>query len=239
MRSIVYAGNDFSQICSAQVIERSANPVVAEMAEVPGRAGGELVSTYVPPVDVRVRLFLDPGYDPDLMDLADMRHVLRSWLCVPGGGTLVLPDDPGREYRDALLIAASTWTRLFENGECEVTFTLFDPVSYGARRIEREASFEVGGTWATLPEFRLVAAVGSAVQVSNPSTGKILRIEHGFAGGEAVVIDCASERVDIDGGDARDCATLGSDFFALKPGACSLAFSGCSYFETRFHERWA
>ena len=202
------------------------------------RAGAEVVSSYVPPVDVRVKLFLDPGFDPGPVELAEMRHLVRAWLCVPGGGTLVLPDDPEREYRDALLIAASAWSQLFESGECEVTFTLFDPVSYGAERIEREASFEVGGTWDTLPEFRLVAAAGQALQVSNPATGDLLRIEHGFAGGEAVVIDCANERADINDGDARDCVTLGSDFFALQPGPCSLSFSGCSYFETRFRERW-
>jgi hypothetical protein len=77
------------------------------------------------------------------------------------------------------------------------------------------------------------------VQVSNPSTGEMLRVESGFSGGEAVVVDCAGERADVDGADARDCVTLGSDFFALHPGECTLAFSGCSYFETRFRERWA
>ena len=238
MRSIIYAGNDFSPICSAQVIERSANPIAAEVMEVPGRAGSEVVSTYIPPTDVRVKLFLDPGFDAGPAELAEMRHLVRSWLCVPGGGTLVLPDDPEREYRDALLIAASAWSQLFESGECEITFTLFDPISYGMARIEREASFEVGGTWDTLPEFRLVASAGSALQVSKPATGELLRVEHGFAGGEAVVIDCAEERVWVNDGDARDCVTLGSDFFALQPGPCTLGFSGCSRFETRFRERW-
>ena len=238
MRSIIYAGNDFSPICSAQVIDASATPLAVDAVEVPGRAGAEVVSTYVPPVDVRVKLFLDPGFEPGPVELAEMRHLMRAWLCVPGGGTLVLPDDPGREYRDALLIAASAWSQLFESGECEVTFTLFDPISYGVERVEREASFEVGGTWETLPEFRLVASPGSALQVSNPATGDLLCIEYGFAGGEAVVIDCAGERADIDGADARDCVTLGSDFFALQPGSCMLAFSGCSYFETHFRERW-
>ncbi|HJG41099.1 hypothetical protein [Bifidobacterium pullorum] len=44
MRSIVYAGNDFSEICSAEVIERAASPIVAEAMAVPGRAGALLVS---------------------------------------------------------------------------------------------------------------------------------------------------------------------------------------------------
>lgn len=239
MRSIVYAGNDFSAVCSAQVVEMSASPLAVEAVEVAGRAGAEVVSTYVPPVDVRVKLFLDTGVSASAVAMAEARHLLRSWLCVPGGGALVLPDDPEREYRDALLIAASAWSQLFESGECEITFTLFDPVAYGASRVEREGSFTVGGTWATLPEFRLVAVAGSAVQVALPSAGRLLRVEYGFAGGEAVVVDCEGERVWVDGGDVRDCVTLASDFFALEPGACELVFSGCTYFETRFRERWA
>ena len=42
MRSIVYAGNDFSDFCSAEVIERSANPIIAEV--VPGRCSSRATS---------------------------------------------------------------------------------------------------------------------------------------------------------------------------------------------------
>lgn len=238
MRSIIYAGNDFSPICSAEVVEDAVCGQEAEYARVPGRAGGEVVSTCIPPLDVRVRLFLDPGFDPDVVQLSEMRHRLHAWLCVPGGGTLVLPDDPEREYRDALLIAASTWNRLFESGECEVTFTLFDPIAYGASRVEREAAFDVGGTWRTYPEFRLVAAAGSSLRVTDVSSGDYVEVDYGFAEGEAVVIDCAEERVWVNDGDARDCVSLGSDFFPLEPGGCTLAFSGVTYFETRFRGRW-
>ena len=238
MRSIIYAGNDFSPICSAEVVEDAAAAQEAEYARVPGRAGGELVATHIPPMDVRVRLFLDPGFDPDIVQLSEMRHRLHAWLCVPGGGTLVLPSDPEREYHDALLIAASTWNRLFESGECEVTFTLFDPIAYGAARVEREGSFNVGGTWRTYPEFRVVAEAGSGLRVADGSTGDYIEIEYNFAGGEAVVIDCAEERAFINDADARDCVALGSDFFPLEPGECTLSFSGVTYFETRFRERW-
>ncbi len=106
MRSIVYAGNDFSEICSAEVIERSANPIVAEAMAVPGRAGALLVSGYIPPVDVRVRLFMDMGHNPGFTGMAQMRAKLRRWLMWPGGGSLVLPDDPEIEYRDVLLVGA-------------------------------------------------------------------------------------------------------------------------------------
>lgn len=66
MRSIVYAGNDFSDVCSAEVVARSANPIIAEYMRVPGRAGALLVTGYIPPVDVTVRLFMDMGYNPRL-----------------------------------------------------------------------------------------------------------------------------------------------------------------------------
>lgn len=206
---------------------------------VPGRAGALLVSGYMPPVDVRVRLFMDMRHNPSFTGMAQMRARLRRWLLQPGGGSLVLPDDPEIEYRDALLVGASDWSDLFEAGECELTFTLFDPIGYGLERVERTTGFEVGGTWPTLPEFRVVASVGSYLQVSLPAVGKGIRVEYSFAGGEAVLIDCASEMVEIGGADARDCVALASDFFSLDPGDAQIAVTGCTYVETRFPERWA
>lgn len=238
MRSIVYAGNDFSEICSAEVIELAANPIIAEAMAVPGRAGALLVSGYMPPVDVRVPLFMDMGYNPGFTGMAQMRGKVRRWLSWPGGGSLVLPDDPEVEYRDAILVGASDWSNLFEAGECTLTFTLFDPIGWGAERIERAARFEVGGNWPTLPEFRVVAAAGSYLQVSLPSAGKGIRVDYDFAGGEAVVIDCQGETVLIDDADARDCVALASDFFALEPGDAIVSTSNCTYVETRFAERW-
>lgn len=239
MRSIVYAGNDFSDFSSAEVVARSANPIIAEFMQVPGRAGALLVSGYVPPVDVTVRLFMDPGYDPGPGGLSQLRAKIRSWLCWPGGGNLVLPDDPEVEYVDVILVGASDWSNLFEAGECTLTFTLFDPIGYGMERVERTDSFNVDGTWPTLPEFRVVAAQGTYLTVGLPAAGKGIRIDNNFTGGEAVVIDCKAETVEIDGVDARDCVALASDFFALDPGDVTLATNGCTYCETRFTERWA
>ena len=239
MRSITYAGHDFSELCSAEVVERTANPIIAEALEVPGRAGAMLVSGYVPPVDVTVRLFLDLGFKADVNSLADARHRLSFWLCAPGGGELVLPDEPELTYKDALLVSAGAWRKLFTDGQCDVTFTLFDPIAYGMERVERMGRFDVGGTWPTLPEFRLVAAQGSELRVSHPAAGRAVRVDYEFAGGEAVVVDCAKETVRISDADARDCVALGSDFFALDPGDRILSVTGATYFEARFTERWA
>ena len=239
MRSIIYAGHDFSELCSAEVVSRSVNPIIAEALEVPGRVGAMLVSGYVPPADVTVRLFLDLGFRADVNALADARHRLSFWLCAFGGGDLVLPDEPELTYRDALLVSAGAWHKLFSDGQCDITFTLFDPIAYGMERIERLARFDVGGTWPTLPEFRLVASAGSSLSVSHPAEGRSITIDYEFAGGETVVIDCADESVRINDADARDCVSLGSDFFSLEPGDRILSITGCSYHEARFTERWA
>lgn len=238
MSGLVYCGTSLGDVCSAQVVGRSINSLAVDAMRVAGRPGAVPVDSWLPPEDVRVRLMMDPGCRPDANGMSALRHRLRSWLLRSGGGELVLPDDPELTYRDAFLVDAGDWTKPFEDGECEVTFTLFDPVAYGLARVERTTSFEVGGTWRTWPEFALVAAAGSGVTVACAALGMSITLEDTFVGGEAVIIDCATEAVEVNGVDARDVVTLGSDFFALRPGDCTLAFSGCTYFETRFSERW-
>lgn len=239
MRSIVYGGVDFSRYCSAAVVSRGVHALSADALAVPGRAGALPLPAHVPPEDVVVKLILDCRYAPGSCGLSRIRHEVRSWLCKPGCAALVLPDDPELEYRDALLTDAASWTDLFETGECEVTFTLFDPVAYGTDRSERTTHFDVGGTWPTLPVVTMVAEAGSSLQVSNVKAGKSILIERTFEGGETVVVDCAAETVRTGSYDIRNKVALGSDFFALEPGACELAFAGCSSFEVSFRERWA
>ena len=239
MRSIIYGGNDFSRYCSAEVVDRGVHALAADALAVPGRAGALPLPAYVPPEDVRVKLMLDCGYAPGPRELSRIRHELRRWLCQPGCATLILPDEPGLEYRDALLTGAATWSDLFETGSCVVTFTLFDPVAYGDLRIERSTCFDVGGTWPALPTIGLGASEGSSLQISNVNAGKLVLVEHAFEGGEIVIVDCVTEAVLCDGADIRNKVALGSDFFAMEPGACELAFAGCTDFEVRFYERWA
>ena len=236
MRSIIFNGVDFSEFCSAEVVEKAALPIVANTMAVPGRAGALLVSGRVPPRAVRVRLFMDAGYKPGTNGLADIRHRVYSALASTGGGTLRLPDEPEFEYRDVLCTDAGAWSSLFEDGHGDVDFTLLDPVAYGIARHEVGTSFEVSGTWPTWPTFELVASSGSAVQVG--CNGKIIRIEHAFSGGEVVTIDCEREAVAINGVDARADVTLSSDFFSLAPEECMLTYSGCSSHVAAFCERW-
>lgn len=236
MRSIVYNGVDLSEWCSAEVVEKVAQPVVSETMVVPGRAGALLVSGRIPPRLVRVRLFMDAGYKLGTNGLADSRHRVYAALCSTAGGTLRLPDEPELEYRDAVCTDAGSWSSLFEDGQGEVVFTLLDPVAYGRERTEIGTAFEVGGSWPTWPTFELVASAGSAVQVGCGDA--FVRVEHAFSGGEVVHIDCEDEGVTIDGVNARADVTLSSDFFSLATGNRTLTFSGCASHVTAFHERW-
>jgi hypothetical protein len=70
------------------------------------------------------------------------------------------------------------------------------------------------------------------------SSGDVfVRVEHAFAGGEVVGIDCEGEGVTIDGVDARAYVTPASDFFSLSTGSCKLSFTGCSSHTSSFYER--
>ena len=236
MRSIVFNGLDFSEFSSAEVVEKTALPIITNTMAVSGRAGALLVSGRIPPRMVRVRLFMDAGYKPGTNGLADIRHRVYATLASVGGGTLRLPDEPEFEYRDVVCTDAGAWSSLFEEGHGDVAFTLLDPVAYGTARREVGTSFEVGGTWSTWPTFELVAVAGTAVQVEYG--GKVVRIEHAFTGGESVVVNCEREGVTVGGADARADVALSSDFFSLALGNCTLTFSGCSSHATVFHERW-
>ena len=234
----MFGGRDLGDLVSSKVVGRSVNAFAMEAMRAAGRAGAEVVSSWVPPEDVVVRLWLDLRKSTDTAGLSELRHELRARLSQPRGAELVLPDDPALAYRGALVTAAMGWDDLFEGGSCDVTFTLFDPVAYGEERTFAGADVTVGGTAATLPIFSLVAAAGSAVQVG-VAGGRAVRVERAFSGGEAAVIDCEAERVTVAGADAIADVTLGSDFFSLSPGECRLAFEGCSSHSVTFSERWA
>ena len=141
MRSIVYNGVDLSDVCSAEVVEKVALPVVPDAMVVPGRAGALLVTSRVPPRLVRVRLFMDAGFKPGTNGPADIRHRVYATLASTAGGTLRLPDGPELEYRDAVCTDAGGWSSLFEDSSGEVAFTLYDPVAYGMARSEQGATF--------------------------------------------------------------------------------------------------
>ncbi len=235
MRSIVYNGVDLSEWCSAEVVEKVAQPVVSETMVVPGRAGALLVSGRIPPRLVRVRLFMTPvtSWGPTGWPTFGTGSTRR---CAPRlAGRCGCPTSRTRVprcrvHRCGLLVIALRG----RSGRGRLHAARPRGLREGTDRIG--TAFEVGGSWPTWPTFELVASAGSAVQVGCGDA--FVRVEHAFSGGEVVHIDCEDEGVTIDGVNARADVTLSSDFFSLATGNRTLTFSGCASHVTAFHERW-
>lgn len=262
-RSISFSGHDFSDFTTAEVALPAALGISASAHEVPGRAGAVLISASLLPKEITVKLFLDNAIDCDDGDLATLRHQVAQWLSSTQGGRLILPAETNLSYEQVLCIDASDWSNLFEDGQCELVFTAFDPIAYGDE-VERIASsselaigrmnVDVDGTYQTYPVFECVACVGNSVRISllaldgqaldgttfggSEDPYCFVEVAASFTGGEVVQIDCSSERVWIDGESADSFVSLTSDFFALVPGSCVLGFAGCSDFTAIFTERW-
>ncbi|EHF02173.1 hypothetical protein HMPREF1008_00879 [Olsenella sp. oral taxon 809 str. F0356] len=237
MSSITYNGHDFSPYTTCEVIE-GPHAVVPTSQVIPGRAGALLLGGRIAPRIVRVRLFLDAHAALDAAGLSELRHRLYSWLYADGGSVLVLPGDPGLEWHDALVTSVGAWLSATEDASCEVAFTCYDPIAYGLEHEETGTTFEVGGTWGTWPVVTLMASAGSSVRVTDALSGDYVLLNHTFAGGEVVVLDFENETANVDDGDMSDKIDLGSDFFKLEPGSCTLSFSDCSAHTVTFRERW-
>ena len=136
-----------------------------------------------------------------------------------------------------MVTGVTAWDSLFEDGSCEVEFTCFDPVAYGAERASAGTALAVGGTWATWPTVTLAAAAGPSVRVAD-ELGRYVLVERAFSAGDEVVMDFAAETVTVGGADASADVAVESTFFSLAPGAHTLAFSGCSAHTVAWRERW-
>lgn len=237
MSSISYAGHDLAGVASAELLEPVAHAVAPVTARVPGRPGLELLGGDVEPLELSVRLFLDDADATTVAKRSDARARIRSWLLAPAGGELVVPGEPTLRWRDVVCTGVSDWSSLFADGSAVVTFLCMDPIAYGASDSSDGVSFSVGGTWPTWPVVELVARAGAAVSVA--CGGATLAVECAFRAGDLVSIDCAAQRVTVNGTDASADVTLGSDFFAIGPGDVAPSFSGCSSHVMRWVERWA
>ncbi len=237
MSSISYAGHDLAGVASAELVEPVAHAVSPVTARVPGHPGLALLGGDVEPLELSVRLFLDDADATTVAKRSDARARIRSWLLAPAGGELVVPGEPTLRWRDVVCTGVSDWSSLFADGSAVVTFLCMDPIAYGASGSSDGVSFSVGGTWPTWPTLALVAEAGASVSVVRGDAA--LTVEHAFAAGDAVLIDCAAQAVTVGGEDATADVTLGSDFFAIGPGDVGMSFSGCSSHVVSWAERWA
>lgn len=88
------------------------------------------------------------------------------------------------------------------------------------------------------PTVSMTAAAGNAVAVEEAATGARVEVAGPFVGGEEVVVDCGAGRTYVDGEVADAGVSIGSDYFCLEPGACTLSFEGCSACSIGYVQRW-
>lgn len=238
MHGMVFNGYDFSEVCQAQTVDVTPHRVRAEGVAIAGGMGARMSSDGIDVRVIKVRLFLDAGCRLTPEDASALRHRIDAMLCAAHGSTLRLPEDEVLKYHSAVLTDGTGWTSMFEDGECILTFTCYDPVAYGYERTTDKTTFRVEGTADTFPVFECVATEGDSVMVLDMANEKFICIVGDFKGGECVRIDCASEDVTVDGACANTDIGTHSDFFPLAPGECELAFAGCANHTTTYTERW-
>lgn len=239
MSSVTFCGRPLSPYVSAELELPAAHSLAAETARVPGRPGLALLSADVEPLELRVRLHLDAPEALTAAEHAEVRRTVRAWLLADGGGTLVVPGEPGLEWRDVVCAGSTGWPTPLADASATVTFLCLDPIAYGAERSSAGEAFEVGGTWPTRPVVEMTATAGSGASVACAATGEHVELARTLAAGDLVRIDCAAQAATVNGADATADVALGSDFPSLAPGRVALAFSGCSSHLVRWRERWA
>lgn len=239
MSSLTFCGRPLSPYVSAELEWPAAHSLAAETARVPGRPGLALVSADVEPLELRVRLHLDAPEALTAAERAGVRRTIRAWLLADGGGTLVVPGEPGLEWHDVVCAGSTGWTGPLADASSTVTFLCLDPMAYGAERSSAGDAFDVGGTWPTRPVVELTATAGSGASVACTETGERVELARALAAGDLVRIDCGAQTAAVNGADATADVTLGSDFFGLAPGRAALAFEGCSSHLVSWRERWA
>ena len=236
-RSIIYGNYDFGRYTTAEV--RLPPPTArAESTIEDGRGLGlDVLSSALAPREVRVRLFLDAGAVPTAADRERVRDEMSGYLALPQGAALMLPGPScgSRQLKGAMLTDASAWDSLFEDGECELAFTAYDPVMYGgesfARSPEGEASLVVENTGSApvRPTVSFYALPGGSVTLrcnvldSGAAPDGSVTVRRAFEGGERVWVYNDRERVAAGGEDA-DADVDVSSVFCEIPGGLSARF---------------
>ncbi|MDN0056360.1 phage distal tail protein [Collinsella ihumii] len=240
-RSIVFCGHDFGGCTTAEARVAPAMPVPVTLAG-PGIAGEVPVSSAPGAREIEVRLFLDLDEDADAGSLHEIRREMSGWLS--GTGRLVLPGVTGGSFRDVVLADASLWGSLFEDGSCTLLFEALDPrfhvgtvTSWGMPGSSTVGGMNDGSVPAA-PEITFTASAGASVTVALEGSSEAVEVVREFEGGESVSVDCAAERVLVDGVAADEYVTTGSTFFLLPPGSFEISVTGGHNPVASFEKSW-
>lgn len=232
---MIFNGSDLSKWFSVSFERRISPELDVATRDVPGLPGARFVRAKVKPlvIPVKLRWKARPG-----TSMARLRREVAPVLMASEPRPLVLDDEPDVHYM-AIMTTQAALSNLWYTGTCDIEFTAYDPIAYGARRaadLSPAGSFEVGGTWQTDPV--VTARPGGNVtymRVTDETTGRFVQVSASLTSSSSVVFDMAAPRATVNGRNAA--VTLNSDFFALEPGTASLRLSSGTG-TVEWTERW-
>lgn len=210
------SGVDISRFMLVENIEKPYMPPRNyQQHEAPGLDGAHISYTGLKPYEIVLKGRLRVC---SLAEIVPMREQLKQALSNTKPQKVVFPDDRTRAY----LCVTNGGDKCEDNpinAQIEITFTVCDPISYGAhhtKECEKVSRLRVGGTYPTRPIIKATPPSETNAWGIRSSTGEFIRIEHGFTGSSEIVLDMAEERATLNGYDVP--ITLTSDFFSVKDG---------------------
>lgn len=188
------------------------------------------------PMKIKVKCAL---MEETLHGVADTRRALAETLYTDEPKKLFLLDDVST-YVYALYVGGCTPTEIVKYPSLILEFLAPDPIAYGMhckkRITAQEHVFYTGGTYQTRPIIRCTPNQTGYIRFKNKATGEHIGVHANFNGASELIIDCALERVTINGSDAQ--IDLDSDFFALNSGDILQKDSDINSYELEWDERY-
>lgn len=240
--NLTYNGHDFSTLCVYGDPELSILNSIPDNREVSGRNGTAFIGMTYGVSTVTFSLAVTGTASERRAKLS----TLGQWLKVDEPKALYLPDTPDRYYL-AVPDGSLDLERGIKGEMTKLTFTLTDPVAYGAEKTVNipssgSATFTVGGTAPTMPYN------AAAQSVTPDSSTKLygLRLDDGdvFCVGANTTNAITVSNLDmwkrtVYVNSALSLPTLPSDWFSMQPGSHTIRnYLGTGQFVLKYRERW-
>jgi predicted phage tail component-like protein len=235
---ITFDGHDLESIAIVGSPSVTAANFANTLVEVPARDGSVVRGTRLgdPSVSMTIAIV---GTDAERRRKVS---TLLSWLRVDGAKHLVTPDDSS-VYWLALPSGSLDMERLLGGETSVLAFDLVEPAAYGARRSVTVSgtatTFEVGGTYPTMPSFSGTVARDSSSHLwgIRLDGGDFVHVDTGTTANRSIVVDCAERTCKV-GGTAK-LPTLDSDWLSLAPGTHTVVRdNGTGNVTLTWLERW-
>ena len=241
MRTQVFYGNvELTRWCIVSSLRRPPLVREASSEQVPGRDGAILTGVRTLPSETVLTLTVKGGTDEDRQDAL---RSLKAALATDEPQRLAISIDNGI-YQMALATFDGEITRYENASQFDVTFTAFDPISYGEQRTitvpsSGSVSFNVGGTYPTMPLISAPEAANGAggfwKLAKEDGTYVIATVPDGLSSAP-VVVDCAKRTLTVNSTSAL--LQPAADWLVLEPGDHTLTMTGTGAATVTFDERW-